>query len=138
MNNEKLLSFKKHTDMLIDKTKTKPQETLEFVMDKQMQTLSFNHSINLSEEGKWLLAVTSFECTNSVFNITDKNNSFSIILPGYYQNGSAEKAIDDLNKLLELRSLELHVKEVRKRGNKRKKETMSITYQTLMLRKRDT
>ena len=31
---------------------------------------------------------------------------------------SDEKIIDELNKLLELRSLELHVKEVRKRGIK--------------------
>ena len=67
MNKELLLLNKKHTEMLIDRTKTKPQETLEFVMDKQMQNFSFNPSINLSEEGKWLLAVTSFECTNSVF-----------------------------------------------------------------------
>ena len=59
-----------------------------------------------------------FECTNSVFNITNENNSFSIIIPGLYQNKSDEKTIDDLNKLLELKSLELHVEEVRKRGNK--------------------
>ena len=62
--------------------------------------------------------MTSFECTISVFNITDKNNSFSIIIPGHYQNKSAQKTINELNKLLELTSLELHVKEVRERGNK--------------------
>ena len=118
MNNELLLLIKKHTDTLIEQTKTRPQETLEFKMNKQMQTFSFNRPINLVEEGKWLLAVSSFECTNSVFNITNENNSFSIIIPGHYPNKSDEKTIDDLNKLLELRSLELHVKEVRKRGSK--------------------
>ena len=117
MNNELLLLIKKHTDTLIEQTKTKPQETLEFKMNKQMQTFSFNPPINLLEEGKWLLAVSSFECTNSVFNITNENNSFSIIIPGHYQNESDEKTIDNLNKLLELKSLELHVEEVRKRGN---------------------
>ena len=117
MNNELLLLIKKHTDTLIEQTKTKPQETLEFKMNKQMQTFSFNPPINLLEEGKWLLAVSSFECTNTVFNITDENNSFSIIIPGHYQNESDEKTIDDLNKLLELRTLELHVEEVKKRGN---------------------
>ena len=117
MNNELLLLIKKHTDTLIEQTKTKPQETLEFKMNKQMQTFSFNPPINLVEEDKWLLAVSSFECTNSVFNITDENNSFSIIIPGHYQNESDEKTIDDLNNLLELKSLELHVEEVRKRGN---------------------
>ena len=118
MNNELLLLIKKHTDTLIENTKTKPQETLEFKMNKQMQKFSFNPPINLFEEGKWLLAVSSFECTNSVFNITDENNSFSIIIPGHYEDKFAEKTIDNLNKLLELKSLDLHVQEVKKRGNK--------------------
>ena len=117
MNNELLLLIKKHTDTLIEQTRTKSQETLEFKMNKQMQTFSFNPPINLIEEDKWLIAVSSFECTNSVFNITDDNNSFSIIIPGHYETEFAEKIIDDLNKLLELKSLELHVEEVRKRGN---------------------
>ena len=117
MNNELLLLIKKHTDTLIEQTKTKPQETLEFKMNKQNQTFSFNPSINLLEEGKWLLAVSSFECTNSVFNITKENNSFSIMIPGHYPNESDEKFIDELNRLLELRTLKLHVNEVRKRGN---------------------
>ena len=117
MNNELLLLIKKHTDTLIEQTKTKPQETLEFKMNKQMQTFSFNPPINLVEEGKWLMAVSLFDCTNSVYNITNENNSFSIIIPGHYQNKSDEETIDDLNKLLELKSLELHVEEVKKRGN---------------------
>ena len=86
-------------------------------MVKQLQTFSFHPPINLIEEDKWLLAVSSFECTNSIFNITGENNSFSIIIPGHYQNKTDEKTINDLNKLLELKSLELHV-EVKKRGNK--------------------
>ena len=55
MNNELLLSIKKHTDTLIEqtKTKTKPQVTLEIKMIKQMQTSSFNPPMNLAEEGKW-------------------------------------------------------------------------------------
>ena len=117
MNNELLLLIKKHTDTLIEQTKTKPQETLEFKMNKQRQTFSFNPPINIIEEDKWLLAVSSFECTNSVFNITDDNNSFSIIIPAHWETEFAEKIIDEVNRLLELRSLELHVNEVRKRGN---------------------
>ena len=117
MNNELLLSIKKHTDTLIEQTKTKPQETLEFSMKKQRQTFSFIPPINLVEEDKWLLAVSSFECTNSVLNITDDNNSFSIIIPGHYETEIAEKIIDELNRFLELRTRELHVNEGRKRGN---------------------
>ena len=118
MNNEPLFLIKKHTDTLIEQTETKPQETLEFKKNKQTQTFPFNPPINLVEEGKWLLGVSSFECTNSVFNITNENNSFSIIIPGHFQTEFAEKVGNDLSKLLELKSLELHVKEVRKRGKK--------------------
>ena len=63
--------------------------------------------------------MSSFECTNSVFIITNENNSFSIIVPGHYKTESAKKTIDKLNKLLELRSqngIELHVEQVRKKG----------------------
>ena len=87
-------------------------------MNKQTHAFSFNPPMNLLEEVKWLLGVSLFECTNSVFNITNENNSFSIITPGHYQTDFAEKLIKDLNNLLELKSLELHVGEVRKRRNK--------------------
>ena len=52
MNNELLFLIKKHTDTLIEQTKTKPQETLEFKMTRSKQTFSFNPPINLIEEGK--------------------------------------------------------------------------------------
>ena len=43
---------------------------------------------------------------------------FSIIIPAHWESEFAEKILDEVNRLLELRSLELHVNEVRKRGNK--------------------
>ena len=61
----------------------------------------------------------SFECTNSVFNITNENSSFSITIPGHWDSESAEETFDELNKLLELRShngIDLHVERVRKKG----------------------
>ena len=115
-----LLLYKKHTDTLIEKTKTKPQDTLEFKMNKQMQTFSFSPPIKISEEGKWSLAVTSIEATNSVFNITKENNSFPILIPGHWHTKLAEKTINQLSKLLELRSQtgkKLHVKRRRNRRN---------------------
>ena len=60
-----------------------------------------------------------FECTISVFNITNENNSFSIIILGHYETESAQKTIDEQNNLLEIRSqngIELHVEQVRKKG----------------------
>ena len=44
-------------------------------MNKQTETFSFNPPINLVEEGKWLLAVTSFESMNSVFNFERDNGA---------------------------------------------------------------
>ena len=56
-----------------------------------MQTFSFSPPINLVEEGKWFLGVTSIECKNSLFKITDENKSFSITLQGHWQTKSDEK-----------------------------------------------
>ena len=56
-----------------------------------MQIFAFNPPIKLIEEGKWLLAVTSFEATNSVFNITSENNGFSISIPGDWNSGDGEE-----------------------------------------------
>ena len=64
--------------------------------------------------------MSSFECTNSVFNKTNENNSFSIIIPGHYQTEFAEKMFIDLNILIELTFLELQLEEIRKRGDKLK------------------
>ena len=92
-------------------------------MNKQMETFSFSPSINLVEEGKCTLGVISFEATNSVVNITDENNSFSISIPGSWRipNCLPEGIIDKLKDSLKLRSeedIEIHVEEVKKRGNK--------------------
>ena len=83
---------------MIEQTKTKPQETLEFKSNKQMQTFSFNPPINLFEESKWLLAVSFFECTNSVFNITDKNKSFSITIPELKSRNGIESLVEQVRK----------------------------------------
>jgi len=68
------------------------------------------------------LAVTSFECINSVFNITDENNSFSISIPGrwripiYLKDNIIDK-IKNLPKFKPENDIELHVEEVRKRSH---------------------
>ena len=77
MNNELLLLMKKHTDTLIEQTKTKPQETVESNTKHANNNFFINPQINLSEEGKLLLTLSSFEAMNSVFNITDENKRFS-------------------------------------------------------------
>ena len=56
MNNKLLLLKKTHTDTLIEQTEKIPQETLDFKMNKQLETFHFNPSIYLVEENKWLIS----------------------------------------------------------------------------------
>ena len=103
---------------MIEQTIKRPQETLEVKMIRSEKSFWFNPPINLVEEGKWLLGVILFDCTNSVFNITNENNSFSITIPGLWQNKSDEIPVKKLNRLLELRSqndIDLHVEQVKKK-----------------------
>ena len=102
---------------MIEQTKTRRQETLEFQLNEQMESFSFSPPLNLVEEGRCLLGLTNFERLISVFNITGENNSFSITIPGHWETEFVEKTIDELYKISEFRSLELHVKEVGKRRN---------------------
>ena len=63
--------------------------------------------------------MTSFEATNSVINITDENKSFLISTPGHWNSKPAQKTIDELNDLLELRfknDIELHTKRKKEKG----------------------
>ena len=88
-------------------------------MNKQIEKFSFSPPTKLSPE-KLFLAVTYFEATNYVFNITDQNKISSNCMAGHWNFESAEKTINQLNELLQLRSqndIEPHVEEVRKRGN---------------------
>ena len=124
MNNEVLLSNEKGFDIIIEQTKTQPQETLDFKLNRELGTFSFNPPINSFEEGKLLLAVNCFEATNSVFNITDESNSFSNSTTSHWSSRGGAEAIDTLHQLLTLRSrkdIELHVEEVQEKRNQRKK-----------------
>ena len=76
INNKLLFLNRKSTDTLIERTKTRPQEVLEFKLNKQMETYSFSPTIKFSEKGKLLLDVTSFEATDFVSNIAAENNDF--------------------------------------------------------------
>ena len=83
MDNELLLLLKKHAITFFEQIKPKPQETLEFKMNKQVKTVSFTREINLVEEGKCLLSLRKVEATNSVFNKTGENRGLSFTTPGH-------------------------------------------------------
>ena len=73
-----LLSIAKSNQEIVENTHSKPQETLEFKMNKQKESFSFDIPLDLPEQ--WMMGVTSLEVYNTVYNITEKNNKFKILL----------------------------------------------------------
>ena len=73
-----LLSIAKSNQQIVENTHSKPQETLEFEMTKQKESFSFDVSLDLPEQ--WMMGVTSLEVYNTVYNITEKNNKYKILL----------------------------------------------------------
>ena len=85
--------------MLIEQTKSRPQETVEIELNMQVEIFSFNPPINLSEERECLLAVTSFEEANTVLNISDEKYSFSPSTPGHWSSRGGAEIINKIQKL---------------------------------------
>ena len=73
-----LLSIAKSNLDIVENTLSKPQETLEFKMNKQKESFSFDIPLDLPEQ--WMMGVTSLEVYNTVYNITEKNNKIKILL----------------------------------------------------------
>ena len=61
---------------IVENTLSKPQETLEFKMNKQKESFSFDIPLDLPEQ--WMMGVTSLEVYNTVYNITEKNNKIKL------------------------------------------------------------
>ena len=88
----------KLTDVLTERTKTKPQETPDFKLNKPKETFSFNTPINFSEEIKSFSAVKVFEAANSDFKIADQNKSFSISTPGHWPSRGEPETVNRIQK----------------------------------------
>ena len=73
-----LLNTAKSNQEIVENTHSKPQETLEFKMNKQKESFSFDIPLDLPEQ--WMMGVTSLEVYNTVYNITEKNNKLKILL----------------------------------------------------------
>ena len=73
-----LLSIAKSNQEIVENTHCKPQENLEFKMNKQKESFSFDVPLLLPE--KWTMGVTSLEVYNTVYNINERNNKLQIIL----------------------------------------------------------
>ena len=71
------MSIAKSNLDIVEYTLSKPQETLEFKMNKQKEYFSFDIPLELPEQ--WMMGVTSLEVYNTVYNITEKNNKFKLL-----------------------------------------------------------
>ena len=73
-----LASIFKNCEMLTTQTHRKAQDTLEFKLTKPRENISFNPSINLGLDSKWMIRLTSLEVYNSIFNTTLENIKFKL------------------------------------------------------------
>ena len=92
-----LLSIAKSNQEIVENTHSKPQETLEFKMNKQKESFSFDVPLEMPEQ--WMMGVTSLEVYNSVYNITNKNNSFQIQLTDEQLDGIDTKLVMNIEYL---------------------------------------
>ena len=65
-----------------------------------MEAFSFSPLKNLAEEEKWLISVTSFETTHSIFNITNENSSFPNTVPSLWTSRWGAETINELREIL--------------------------------------
>ena len=97
-----LLSITKNCETLIEQTRTKPQETLEFKMVKSRETFHFKPPIQT--EGDWMIGLVDLEVYNSIFNTTEENNKFQLYkVPDERSGGiSYTKVRDEIERDLDI------------------------------------
>ena len=71
-----LLSFTRNCETFIKQTHRKTEETFEFKLTKPRETFSFKPSVKLALDSNWMIHLTKLEVYNSIFDITDENNTF--------------------------------------------------------------
>ena len=74
----RMLSIAKSNLGIVEKTHSKPQETLEIEMTKRKESFSFDVPLELNE--KWMMGVTNLEVYNLVYNTTLANNKLQFVL----------------------------------------------------------
>ena len=93
-----LLSITKNCEMLVEQTHRKPEETLEFKMNKKRESFHFKPPIQV--KGDWMIGLTDLEVYNSIFNIREENNKFKLYkFPDEKAGGvTYEKVRDEIEK----------------------------------------
>ena len=100
-----LLSITKNCKTLIKQTHIKPEETLEFKMNRSRETFNFRPPIQV--RGDWMLGLTDLEVYNSIFNITEENNKFKLYkFPDEKAGGvTYEKVTDEIEQDMDIEDI---------------------------------
>ena len=100
-----LLSITKNCETLIEQTHRKPEEILEFKMNKSRESFHFKPPIQI--KGDWMLGLTDLEVYNSIFNITEENNKFKLYKFPYEKSGGVtyEKVRDEIERDLDIEDI---------------------------------
>ena len=91
---------KKNTDKLLERTKTKPQETLKCYLTKSMVTFQLNSPSGL-EMRKYMTTIPDIEVQTSVFKIFELNIIFKTYTSGYWED---LESFEQLEEVIEQRS----------------------------------
>ena len=70
---DKLLSITKKCETLIEQTRRKAEDKLEFKMATPRETFHFNPPVEIEED--WMLGLINLEAYNSIFNMTKENKT---------------------------------------------------------------
>ena len=100
-----LLSITKNCETIIEQTHRKPEQALEFKMNKSIECFHFRPPIQV--EGDWMIGLTDLEVYNSIFNITEENNKFELYkFPDEKAGGvTYEKVRDEIEKDLDIEDI---------------------------------
>ena len=98
-NEDLLLSVTKNCETLIEQTRTKTQETLDFKTTRTKETFSFKRPISI--EGSWMTELTNLEVYNSFFTITEENTKFELYTD-IFDEFSFKELKDELEDILSI------------------------------------
>ena len=100
-----ILSITKNCETIIEQTHQKPEESLEFVMNKSRETFHFKPSIQA--KGDWMIGLVDLEVYKSTFNKTEENNKFELYkFPDEKAGGvSYIKVRDEIEKDLDIEDI---------------------------------
>ena len=92
------LSISENSESLVEQTHRKPEETLDFKLTKPRET--FHSQSPISNEGSWMIGLTSIEAYNSIFTKNATNKKIELYTDTFDQFSLTELK-DELEEILD-------------------------------------